>query len=383
MSTYGSQMQSTWTTAGGDATRRGAFNAVVAIAPTPARQLPATGAIHAPVVFDEKGRAFVADMTGQVQSFTPAGRPVWQRKVEGGISAAPVVDADGKMLFAGTHSGWAYGLDAASGAIVWRVEIPTKSDARILSDLLLLPKRGAVVLSSWGGRFVALDRRSGKELQSWDAGISPAAAAAADADENVYCLRAVTKAGVQLVRISGAGQESVLHQQPETDGPANRSLVAAAPAIDPERRRLYCVLNAGLRGALMAWSLDGGSVLWTRRFRAALGTTPAVAPDGMVIVTDMSGIVRSLAPDNGAVSYQYPTGSDYILAGAVCDGGGTAFVADSLGVLHEIRPTGVGRPVFELPRSAQARPSFDSRGNLYVPGTDHRVHVFAAGIEPR
>jgi outer membrane protein assembly factor BamB len=378
MSSYGSQTQSAWSTAGGDATRRGAFDAAASVSSHPARRLPAFGAVHAPVVFEGKGRAFVADMSGNVQSFSPAGRPLWRRKLDAGISAAPVVDADGKMLFAGTYTGWVYGLDASDGAVVWRTGIPTKSDARILSDLLLPARRGALVLSSWGGRFVALDPRTGKELHSWDAGISPGSAAAADADGNVYCLRAVAKTGVQLVRISGAGQESVLYQQPETDGPANRSLVAAAPVLDPNRRVLYCIFNAGRGGALAAWSVDGGRVLWKRTFQAALGTTPAVTPNGgAVIVTDMSGFVHSLAPDDGAISWRYATGGDYILAAPVCERGGTAFVADSVGVLHEIKPTGVGTPLFELPRSAQARPSFSPEAHLHIPCTDHQVYIFA------
>ncbi len=376
MSNLSAQPQTVWTTAGGANSRRGVFRGNVEIAAKPARALVALGSVQASVVFDANDRTFVADMAGGVQAFTHGGRLLWQKRLEGGISATPAVHTDGGMLFAGTHAGWVYALDASSGSVAWRTEIPTKADARILSDLLFVPRRGAIVLSSWGGRFVALDRATGKEQQSWDAGISPCAAAAADGDENIYCLRAAWKAGVQFVRIGIDGKEAILHQQPENEAPANRALVACAPVLDQERKVVYFVANADRSGTLRAWSLERGQEIWSRHFPAAVGATPAVALDGVITVADRGGFVHAVAPD-GSLTYRYASGSDYFLAGGVCDRSGTVFVADSLGVVHVIGANGVGRPIFELPRSVQARPSFDLRGNLYVPAMDRHVYIFA------
>jgi len=375
-SAAGSRNQAAWLTSGGANSRSGAFGERVEIGDKPARVLAVSGAVHGSVIFDRADKAFVADMGGAVQAFTSEGRLLWRRRLEGGVSASPALHPDGETLFAGTHAGWVYGLDAASGTVRWRTEIPTKSDARILSDLLVLPKRGAVVLSSWGGRFVALECASGRELQGWDAGISPAAAAAADADENVYCLRAVRQAGVQLVRIGSQGTESVIHQADESEGPANRALASAAPVLDRNRGMLYFAANSGRAGVLNCWSLRDQKMSWSRRFPAALGATPAVAETGGIALPDMAGVVHGLAPDGSPV-YRYVSGSDYILGGAVCEKDGRIFFADPLGMLHVITAGGVGRAVYELPRSAQGRPSFDSAGNLYVPGTDARVYVFS------
>jgi outer membrane protein assembly factor BamB len=231
-----------------------------------------------------------------------------------------------------------------------------------------------IVLSSWGGRYVALDADLGKERHSWDAGISPGSGAAADEEDNVYCLRAVRQSGVQLVRIDKEGQESVLYSQAEGRS-SNRLLVAAAPVLDSERRTLYFVANGAHAGKLHAWPLDGGKSSWSCEFPSAVRATPAVAEDGTIAVADLRGYVHAVAHD-GSRLYRYASGADFLLAGGVCDAGGTMFVGDPLGMVHAIPPNGSGRQVFEIPRSVQARPSFDPAGNLYIPATDRKVYVF-------
>jgi hypothetical protein len=92
-------------------------------------------------------------------------------------------------------------------------------------------------------------------------------------------------------------------------------------------------------------------------------------------VADLRGYVHAVAHD-GSRLYRYASGADFLLAGGVCDAGGTMFVGDPLGMVHAIPPNGSGRQVFEIPRSVQARPSFDPAGNLYIPATDRKVYVF-------
>jgi outer membrane protein assembly factor BamB len=364
----------TWFSAGGDNSRRGVFPGRVEVEPKPIRRLTAQGSIQASCVFDSRARAFVADMAGGVQAFAADGRALWQKRLDGGISATAVVHPDEKRLFTGTHAGFA--LDAQSGAVLWRTEIETRSDSRILSDLLLLPGQAALVLSSWGGRYVALDVDGGKVKHSWTAGISPSSGATADADENIYCVRAVAKTGLQFVRVDPNGVESVLYQEAEKGRPATRLLVAAAPVVDQERKVVYFVSNVDRTAVLIAWSLETKSTAWTHDFRAAVAATPSVAENGMVVVADMRGFVHGLSPD-GSLLYRYASGGDYLLAGAVCDSSGAAFIGDPTGVLHRIPLDGLGTRIYETPRSVQARPSFDSRGNLYVPATDGKVYVFA------
>lgn len=365
-----------WHTAGGDNSRRGCFGRAVRLRPQPIRQLQALGAVQAAVVFDERDTAFVADMCGGVQAFAANGKRLWRVTV-GGISATPLVVPGSRRLLVATLGGDLCALDSSDAKSLWRRSIPTKSDPRILSDLLYVPQANVVVLSSWGGRFCALDATSGKEKFAWDAGPYPYAAAAADAEGRIYCLRAVEAKGVELVQASIGGKATVLHRQPEEKRGARRTLVDAAPVLDAERRRLYAVLNGDRQGRLIAWSLATQSLAWEHLFEHCIQATPAVAPDGTIVAADLGGFMHALRAD-GSVRFDYPGGCDYWLAAPVVDGAGTVFIGDPLGRLHVIDPQGAGQRLFEAPRSIQARGSFDSTGRFYLPCTDGRVYVFSS-----
>jgi len=363
-----------WHTAGGDHTRRGCFGRAVRLKPPPSRKLRAWGAVQAAVVFDERDTAFVVDMAGGLQAFAANGECLWKMAL-GGVSATPVAVPGSHRLFGATLGGDLRCVDTSDGGFLWRRSIPTKSDPRILSDLLYVPQANVVVLSSWGGRFCALDAASGEEEFAWDAGVFPCSAAAADNEGRVYCVRAVEGKGVELLQVTIGGEATVLHRQPEEKRGARRTVVAAAPVLDPERRRLYAVMNGDRQGRLVAWSQATYSLAWEHVFEHCIQATPAVAPDGTIVVAELGGFVHALRPD-GSVRYRYPGGCDYWLAAPVVDGAGTVFIGDPVGRLHVIDPQGSGQRPFEAPRSIQARGSFDSTGRFYLPCTDGWVYVF-------
>lgn len=369
-----------WAAAGGDRCRRGLFGGAVQIAPAPARRLVARGSVQAPVVFDANGTAFVSDMAGGVQAFGRDGERRWEVLLAGGVSAAPVVAMAASRLFVGTHAGRLYALDATTGQEVWRREIPTRGDPRILSDLLLLEEPGLVVVSSWGGRFWALDAGTAAERAAWDAGISPRSAAAA-AGGSIYCLRAVGGTGVELVRVTPDGSQAVLDREPETPRGARRTVVGAAPVVDEARGAVCFVTNGDRAARLHAWSLGAERRTWTCDLPAAVDATPVVLPDGTVVVADLAGGLQAIGRD-GATAWRYVTGAEYLLAGPVAELGSRLWLGDPLGIVHEVDRDGRGRAMFELPRSLQGRPSFDPSGGLYVPCMDHGVYVFPAASRP-
>jgi len=331
--------------------------------------------VQAAVVFDQAGTAFVADMAGGVQAYTPDGRQVWRVRLDGGISGTPVVHADDSSLFVATHSGGVYALETASGLTRWHREIPSQSDPRILSDLLHLARADLVVFSSWGGRFHALEARTGQERFSWEAGISPRAAATSDGHENVYCLRARLGHGVEFVRVDPLGQEQILFRETEDQRGARRALVAAAPVLHGGRAVAYLVVNQDRGGQLVAWSLEAGAELWRRELPAAVQATPAVLRGGQVMVADLAGYVHSISSE-GTPRFLCATGCEYLLAGGVGQADGTFWIGDPLGVLHLVDPHGTAISFFEVPRSIQARLSFDPLGRLHVPCTDRLIYVF-------
>lgn len=361
--------------AGGGPSRAGRFPGPVRIASKRARRLAARGAVQASAVFDADDRVFIADMAGWVQAFASTRVPLWQQQLEGAVSATPAVDVGAGRVFVGTQTGWVYALATADGSVLWRKRVPTKSDARIVSDLLLLTAQPRVVLSSWGGRFNALEAATGEIGHNWDAGISPQAGASADTSGNCYCLRAVRGEGVAFVRVAPDGAESVLCRQPEGERGASRMVVAAAPVLDESRGVAYFIVNRGRDSTLHAWSLRDGRLLWQRDFPRMIVATPALRPDGALVVAGMDGAVHALAPE-GSLLFRYETGAEYLLAGPVCDGLGSAFVGDPLGRLHVIDKDGTGHAIFETGRSLQARAAFDPQGRLYLPGTDRTVYVF-------
>lgn len=365
-----------WRTGGGDNSRRGLFGRSVQVNFQPVRRLAAAGAVQASVVFDAEGTAYVADMAGGVQAFSSDGTRKWRVKLTGGISATPVVHPKEPRLFVGSHAGWVCALDTATGATRWRRELPTKSDPRILSDLLLLVEADVVVLSGWGGSFHALEAATGEERFSWDAGISPTAAAAADGRGNLFCLRAVAGKGIEFVRVTAKGEAAVLHHQPEDARGARRALVAAAPVVDEARGRVYFITNENKAALLHAWSLQSERRLWSRRLAHAVQATPTVLHNGGVVVADLAGFVQGLDAE-GEVVWRYASGSEYLLAGGVAEAEGAFFIGDPLGMLHVIDVRGVGKPVFEGSRAIQARPAFDTEGRLYLPSTSHEVFVFS------
>jgi outer membrane protein assembly factor BamB len=341
----------------------------------PFRRVEARGAVQASAVFDSENRAFIADMAGFVQAFASNGRLVWRTQLEGSILATPAVDGEGARLFVGTSAGCVYGLATSDGALLWRREIPSQTDPRILSDLLYLPKQKGVVLNSWGGRFHALDAASGESQFSWDAGPFPYAGAAADAEEGLYCVRALRDGGMQFVRVEAGGKESVLYQQAVDEKNQGRVFVAAAPVLDETRRCVCFVMNRGRDAVVHAWSWESGTLLWSRRLSAAVWATPTVLQDGTILVADLAGYVHALGPE-GALRFRYASGCEFLLAGSVCDQTGTAYFGDPLGFVHCLSPAGLGNPTFEARRAIQARPAFDCYGNLYLCSMDREVYVF-------
>ncbi len=327
-------------------------------------------------MFDGSGTAFVADMSGTLLAFAPDGSVRWRLSLPAGVVASPALSADDEALFVGTFAGTVHAVEAATGRLRWEHRLPTASDPRVLSDLLYWATADSVVCSSWGAQFHALDAASGTTKATWNSGRTPASAATADSSGPCFCLRAVPRNGVELVSVRPDGAESILHTEPASEDWIRRVPVVAAPVLDAERARVYALLNRERGAALLCWSLAASRVLWSQSLPHCSTATPALLPDGAIVVADLAGTLHTLDPVEGAVRWQYSGNADYFLAGPVTDAGGTIWIGDPLGHVHEVRSTGEGRVLFECPRSLQARPSFSPAGHLHVPGTDGTVYVF-------
>ncbi|MCP5516890.1 MAG: PQQ-binding-like beta-propeller repeat protein [Verrucomicrobiales bacterium] len=367
----GDGVREVWRMAGGGAGRGGLFAGEFADVAAGTSPLQARGTVKAPVVFDLRGRCFVADFAGSLSAFLPDGQRAWEASLPGAVSAAPAVTADGAIVVVGTLTGSVLALTTEAGRKLWQRELPTKTDPRILSDLLAMPDDAGVVASSWGGRFWRLDARTGEPQASWDAGIYPQSGAAADRRGNLFLLRAVWEKGVEIVRVTASGEEQVWHCEPEGSRQARRMVVTASPVIDEAAAHLYAVFNRDRDAVLCGFDLRDGARLWRRELPAPVMATPGLPADGGVVVADLAGQVRAFDA-SGNPRWSYDAGTDYLLAGPVTGtrGGVAVWIGDPLGRVHRIDADGRGAVCFEGGRSCETRASFGPDGRLYVPTTD-------------
>jgi outer membrane protein assembly factor BamB len=366
-----------WRLAGGSAARQGCFPETV----TPPLRLRRTIHVHASVktsvVFDGSGTAFVADLAGGLRAFRADGSLRWHADLRAGMSATPAVAADDTRVFAATHAGWVYALDAQSGEILWTHAVPTQSDPRILSDLLYEPRSQTLVLSSWGGRWLRLASVTGELLGTWEAGIYPQSAAASDPQGRLYLLRAVRDTGIEFVRVDRQNHETLIHREPETPRGAGRALVAAAPVVDPVARVVTCVLNRDRESVLQRWSLDAGETQWRCTLPAAVQATPAQRADGTLLVADLAGTLHAVDAE-GRHRWRYASGCEYLLASAVADRTGLCWLGDPLGQWHRIQPDGTGDVLLVNPRSIEAQASVSPAGEMFLPVADGQIHVLGS-----
>jgi outer membrane protein assembly factor BamB len=176
-------------------------------------------------------------------------------------------------------------------------------------------------------------------------------------------------------RVLPDGEERALHREPEGTRSANRLVTAAAPVLDEARGRIYFIANGDRTGRLHAWSVEGERKEWSRDLPAASVATPTLCNDGTILIVDLEGNLRSFDA-RGEPRFVYSTGCEYLLAAGVTDAEGRVYVGDPWGRLHVVEPDGAGRPVYEIARAIQARPSFGPEGALYLPGMDRAIHVF-------
>ena len=364
-----------WHCAGGNNSRCSLFPDKVKIKGKPSFVIKMDGSIFSPVVFDGKDKCFVSDASGVVACFNQTGESLWRMKLDSEVFAGMVHHPEKQVLFAGTAGGFLYALNSQDGQVIWKRQIPTSSDPRILSNLIYVGKIDSVVLSSWGGRFVAIRSFDGVEKFAWNAGLYPSSGAASDSDGNIYSLRAVEGSGVELVKVSADGKETIMFRQEESRRGARRTLVWASPVLDEVAKIIYFVINHDRGAILYAFSMVADRVLWKSVLPISVQASPVLSGDGLITLFDLRGMTLCFTVE-GSLKYNYYTGCEYLVAAGAADISGTIYLGDTQGKIHVIDENGKGKVILETERSIQARPAFSPTGDLFIPSTDHNVYVF-------
>lgn len=285
-------------------------------------------------------RIFVGSRNGVMYSLDrQTGCLVWAFEADAGTRSTPVVVQAGNAatVYFGDSHAQVYALDAATGALKWKVKVEEHPDAMITGGVAIHNGRIYVPVSSleegtaamatyecctFRGSVLALDASSGTQL--WKTYTIPRAAQPAGKNN----------AGTQLHAPSGAA-------------------VWSAPALDPERNRLYITTGdsysnpaAPESDAIMALAMDSGKVLWTRQTlpgdawtTACFGSNPAekancpsnAGPDydfgsspalvtlqggqRVLLAGQKSGAMFGINPDTGDVLWKTQAGEGGVLGG--------------------------------------------------------------------
>lgn len=285
-------------------------------------------------------RVFVGSRNGVMYALDrQTGCLVWGFEADAGTRSTPVVvqAANASTVYFGDAHANVYALDAATGALKWKVKVEDHPDAMITGGVVFHNGRVYVPVSSleestavmtayecctFRGSIVALDATTGKQV--WKTYTIPRTPEPAGKNS----------VGTQLRAPSGAA-------------------VWSAPALDPERNRLYIATGdsysnpaAPESDAIMALALDTGRVLWMRQTLASdawntacLGSTPAEkincpdknGPDHdfgsspaltttsggqrVLLAGQKSGALFGINPDTGDVIWKTQVGEGGVLGG--------------------------------------------------------------------
>jgi polyvinyl alcohol dehydrogenase (cytochrome) len=285
-------------------------------------------------------RIFVGSRNGVMYSLDrQTGCLVWAFEADAGTRSTPVVVQAGNAatVYFGDSHAQVYALDAGTGTLKWKVKVEEHLDAMITGGAVFHDGRLYVPVSSleegtatmaayecctFRGSVLALDASSGKQL--WKTYTIPRAAQPVGKNS----------AGTQLHAPSGAA-------------------VWSAPALDPERNRLYITTGdsysspaAPESDAIMALAMDTGRVLWTRQTLAGdawntgcfgsnpaekvncpseagpdhdFGSSPALVtlPGGqrVLLAGQKSGVMFGINPDTGDVLWKTQAGDGGVLGG--------------------------------------------------------------------
>jgi outer membrane protein assembly factor BamB len=256
----------------------------------------------------------VGDGAGIVRGFDrDTGRVVWTHEAGGEISGGPtiVAAADGPRVLVGSQDATLVCLKLADGQTVWKHTI---GDQIRCSPTVAL---GRVLLAGCDGKLHAIDvttgMQSGEVPIDGPTGTTPAAAGG----------RALfgSEGGVFWAIDVAAGQ--VAWRVDPTGSPqAYRSSAAVAGDL----------AVVGTRGrAVEAFAIADGSRRWRQPMRGRVdaapvvvrvagGDAPTAAGATAIIAADSAGRIVALAPDTGAILWQFDAGVAFTASPAVAAG---------------------------------------------------------------
>jgi outer membrane protein assembly factor BamB len=283
-----------------------------------------------------------------------SGKVRWSRTLEGNVTPGPVVGVDGTVV-AASNAGVLHGLDPATGADRWVFDGGGAYGLDLSTSPAVLPD-GTVLWPGPHNTLYALDAH-GRLLWMEPLRGQPTSPAV----EGTRVVVGDSQGGVTAFSVTAGSHRRLWSVDV---GGSSYGSVALSPT-DP--RRSYQTVDR----ALVA--LDDGTVAWRRQLREVTEVSPAVGPDGTVVVGDNSADEYAFHPD-GRTAWRYEHGGQ-TYSSPVVTADGTAWFGD-----HRAYVTGVdvrtGRVRARFRGESVEPPHGPSVGVWTSPVVDADHHVY-------
>ncbi|NNE45164.1 MAG: PQQ-like beta-propeller repeat protein [Rhodothermales bacterium] len=213
-----------------------------------------------------------SDATSTVYALSALGEVTWTRKLDDRASLKGTPVLVGRDIVAvADDKGMVFGIDLASGTIVWsqNLDAPVYASMSSHSGVLYVPTTRASLYS--------LDARTGRIVWSYRG-----------ADKRVkFATPAASESGIVF-----GGSDGVLQSLSVRDGTVQwtwqaSGAITAAPAISGER-----VFVGTMAGTAHGFDLASGTEVWSAKVKGRIKSAPAVGPGGVYFLSEPRHVYR-------------------------------------------------------------------------------------------
>ncbi|MEM9664532.1 MAG: PQQ-binding-like beta-propeller repeat protein [Bacteroidota bacterium] len=280
----------------------------------------------------------------------PNGTARWTQAVSIGDFAIASPALGPETLYIGARDRRLYALDLTTGASRWG---PRTFSEEVWTSPLL--SNGQLVIGTFDFEVRGLDASSGADR--WASPFVGAgefvSSAAQGSDGTLY----LGDFGNQLYALTSDGR---LRWVFPTD-----SSIVATPAVAPDGKVIVGALDQ------FVYAVQDGRESWRFDAGGEVVASAAVTPDGLVYVAARTGTLYALNLSDGRERWRF-TADDEVVASPTVDGTGTVYLGSLSGTLYALTPDGSLRWALALGSPIWSSPSI---------GPDQRLYVATTGTE--
>ncbi len=295
------------------------------------------------------------------------GKLRWKRRLEGAVVPGPAIAKDGTIYIA-SNAGTLHALDPATGKDRWTYAGggPYGSD---LSTVPLVLVDGTILWPGPSNTLIALTPAG--ELR-WKLELDSAPLSPALGDDGTVYVNDMG-GGVRALDLSGAQPRTLWSLSLGSGSSYGQT------TLTPEGLVLGVLDNT-------LFGVRDGKVAWRFKIRSMLEVTPAVAPDGTVVVGTNDGNEYGVDGRTGKQVWATPRGSITYSSAAVTRSG-IAYFGDHRGALDVLesntgkviaRHVGLARTKARGDVGVWTAPAVDEQGNVYFGTRTGHVYGFSA-----